>query len=62
MGGGPAWLGESKLRPQGLRLSIPHSRARKEGVEGGAAAVRMETPSGGELPPGAVGVGERERN
>lgn len=53
---------KSKLRPQSLRLSIPHSRARREGVGGGAASVKMETPSGGELPPGAVGVGRGKRD
>lgn len=53
----PGWESQVEAQATGLRLSIPHSRARKEGVGGGAAAVKRETPSGGELPPGPMGGG-----
>lgn len=60
MGNPSGWEAGRAFQAQATRpeaLSIPHSM---EGVGIGAAAVRVETPSGGELPPGAEGVGETE--
>lgn len=60
----PGWKGlpsSGHMAGGFLNSTFQGQKRRHGGGAGEAAAVRVETPSGGELPPGVVGVGEREK-